>query len=124
MPTIATDNFTTEAFIGPEVTAITYAATPDTALFDGSNDGYDCFDVAALTGNITIPAMTGPVKGRMYHFFFLQDGTGGRTVTWNAQFVFPTSAWSHTSNTLNKRSSATFVYDGYKMVALGGNTWR
>jgi len=45
-------------------------------------------------------------------FVFIQDGTGGRTVTWNAFFK---QTWSDAGNTLGKRSTITFE------LGAGGN---
>lgn len=79
--------------------------------------------VGTLTNNITVnnPAIF-PAKGVRVRFFFLQDGTGGRTVSWGANYIFPT-AWSNTGNTLGKKSSVTFVSDGAVLVAQGANSW-
>jgi hypothetical protein len=59
-----------------------------------------------LTNNATIAAPTNAVRGDHIHLFFLQDGTGGRTITFNAVFkVVPVT----TGNTAAKRSSFQFV---------------
>lgn len=68
----------------------------------------------ALTGNLTIGAPSN-AGGRLV-FSFLQDGTGGRTVTWNAIFIH---SWSDTGNTANRRSSIAFVYDGTNWIQDG-----
>jgi hypothetical protein len=73
-------------------------------------------DVGALTGAITINAPTNPVAGQELIFLLLQDGTGGRAVTWNAAF---THSWSDTGNTANKRASILFVYSGGGWLQVG-----
>lgn len=69
--------------------------------------------VGALTGNLTINAPTNPPAGpgipREVVFELVQDGTGGRTVTWNAVFR---SNYTDTGNTSNKRNVIRFQWDG------------
>jgi hypothetical protein len=79
--------------------------------------------IAALTGAITIanPSRL-PAVGQEVQFHFTQDGTGGRAVSWGSNFVFPT-AWSNSGNTANTGSSITFVSNGTKLHAKGGNAW-
>lgn len=72
------------------------------------------FFVGALTGNITIAAPTNGTIGQRISFFFIQDGTGGRTVTWNSVFV--RNSWSDAGNTANTRSSISFT-------CLDGTNW-
>jgi hypothetical protein len=87
------------------VQEIAYAAaiTPE-------GNGPDIVNVGALTGNIVINAPTNPTKGRVLDFLFIQDGTGGRTVTWDATGAGYRHSWSDTGNTANKRASIRFVY--------------
>lgn len=71
--------------------------------------------VGALTGNITIAAPTNPEVGDKLTFCFVQDGTGNRTITWNAVFVTtPTTVLTATTG----RTKGNFVYTG--TVWLGG----
>lgn len=72
--------------------------------------------VGALTANITINAPTNPIGGQELKFYFLQDATGGRTVTWNAVFIH---SWSDIGNTLNRRASIHFVFDGTSWLQVG-----
>jgi hypothetical protein len=62
-----------------------------------------------LTAARLVGAPIAPGIGQRVVFCFVQDGTGGRAVTWNAVFK---GSWSNTGNTANKRSSIAFVYDG------------
>lgn len=77
-----------------------------------------------LTGALTIAAPTNPWAGAELTFKLTQDTTGGRAVSWNAAFVFQT-AWTNTGNTLNKRSTATFIYDGTSWISQNPsvNVW-
>lgn len=65
-----------------------------------------------LTGNTTIAATTNHHAGTEMTFIFTQDGTGGRTVTWNAQYKVN---WTPVT-TAGKVNSITFVYDGTNWV--------
>lgn len=96
----------------------TYAAsvTPDLA-------STNIVSITPLTGNITVanPAQF-PPDGTLVSFNFVQDGTGGRTVSWGANYIFPT-AWSNTGNTLGKKSKILFISDGLNLIAQGANSW-
>ena len=83
-------------------------------------------EIGALTGNIQVNALGGTtgtiINGMEVTFRFTQDGTGGRTVTWNGNYRFPT-AWSDAGNGANTTSSITLKYDGTNWVAMGANAW-
>ncbi len=55
-------------------------------LTDGANIDWNCNNGAkakvTLGGNRTINAATNAVEGTSYTLWVIQDGTGGRTVTW------------------------------------------
>lgn len=67
----------------------------------------------------TVNAPTNAVTGQRIAVTIIQDGTGGRTVAWNAVFK---QSWSDAGNTLNKRSSIAFVYDGTSWNQDGAQT--
>lgn len=116
---VASGSPTIQNNIEDSAQAPTFAAsyTPDLRLGLEISPG-------ALTGNISIANPSGvmPRKGVRVKVFLVQDGTGGRTVTWGTNYVFPT-AWSDTGNTASTRSSVVFVSDGTKLVAQGANSW-
>jgi hypothetical protein len=62
-----------------------------------------------LTAARVVGAPLNPTAGQRLTYTLIQDGTGGWGVTWNAVFK---QAWVDTGNTLNKRSSISFNYDG------------
>jgi len=64
--------------------------------------------VGALTGNITIKKPSNEHLGCPLRFIFLQDGTGGRTITWNEAF---STTYADTGNTLNKKLIIEFIYN-------------
>jgi hypothetical protein len=95
------------------VLAPAYAAT---VTPDPDGGGETVVNVGALTGNVTIGAVANPMPGQRLFFLFTQDGTGGRTVTWNAAYKH---SWSDTGNTAGLRASITMVYDGTGWVQVG-----
>lgn len=90
---------------------IAYAAaiTPDLAL--GTS-----IVVGTLTGNLTINAPTNVVKGETLDIALAQDGTGGRTITWDA--VFKKAADG--AGTANQKASTSFMFDGTHWIQRGG----
>ncbi len=85
--------------------------------------------MGALTNNLTVNAPSNAHIGCELEFRLLQDGTGGRTVTWNSTYNFA-PAYADTGNTLNKVFRARFRYDGtdWKLVfmsqsATAGTYW-
>lgn len=102
-PTATGDNNFLVAPSFDAINSIAYAATitPDASISQ-------IVSVGTLTNNITVAAPTSPTSGQKLTFLFTQDGTGGRTVTWNATFK---TAWTP-SQIASKISSVTFFYDG------------
>lgn len=108
----------TAKYVEAVAPTITTRYTPDTprlvtvteaALVAGVDASVtDAFKVT-LTAARAVGVPTGLTPGQRVTFTFVQDGTGGRAVTWNAAFKV---SWSDTGNTANKRSSVSFVYDG------------
>jgi hypothetical protein len=78
------------------------------------------FLIGALTGALTIAAPSNAQPGSALEFTFLQDGTGGRVITWNA--VFKKAADG--AGTANQRGSTRFLFDGTNWIQQGGAmTW-
>jgi hypothetical protein len=121
--TIGVDNWSSTVVFGENVQSVPSAV--QTGVLSATLDGatYSGFDIAELSEATEIPAVTDPVKGKVYVFRFLQPHvTGEYNVTWNAQYTF-TTAFSNTGNTIDTATTSTFVYDGAKMVGIGGNAW-
>lgn len=83
---------------------------------------------ATLTGDVVVaapilatnkPALV-PMVGSQLEFLFTQDGTGGRSVTWDAVYLM---SWSDTGNTANKRASARVIFDGTNWVQQSVTPW-
>lgn len=69
-----------------------------------------------LTGNLVVGAPSNP-SGRL-SFIFIQDGTGNRTVTWNAIYKH---TWTDTSNIAGAYSTISFLWDGTNWVQDGAH---
>ena len=106
-----------EVLLNSAVVDIPYAATlvlPPLEFRD------TVFVVAALTGNTIVPAISGSRKGQRVTFLFTQDGTGGRTITWNAVFA----AAANSGSTANHKAACSFVFDGARWVQEAALTFK
>ncbi len=88
--------------VAPPVT-LTDAATIDWDMSTGSN-----FTVT-LGGNRTLAAPTGETAGQTGRLIVVEDGTGARTLTWNAAYKFDGALSMRPDQT----ASATTVYSFY-----------
>jgi hypothetical protein len=82
------------------------------------------WDVAAshnaqvtLGGNRTLAAPTNLIAGQVYTLRVVQDGTGSRTLTWNAVFKWPSGTAPTLSTGAGKRDVFVFVTDGTNLYA-------
>jgi len=64
----------------------------------------------SLTQNITVSAPTNPSDGQEIFITLRQDGTGSRTVAWNAVFCFPAAVTPTTTVTALKADIHRAVY--------------
>jgi hypothetical protein len=68
------------------------ALNPEATLTDGATPSWNALTqpVAKITiaGNRTIGAASGGVAGQFISLLIIQDGTGSRTMTWNAAYEF------------------------------------
>jgi len=108
------------------VTAISGAVvlTEDTLSFDATQD----WDVRAspvakvtLTANVTFDAPSNPTTGQYISIICIQDGTGSRTIAWNAVFEFKDDETPTATTTAAKGDLFTFRYNGAKWLEVGRN---
>ena len=98
--------------------------TEDT-LSDGSTIAWDVIasPVAKVTlaGNRTMaaPSGTGPAAGQFISLLVIQDGTGSRTITWNAVYEFPSDTAPTLTTTANLGDIFSFRYNGSKWLLIG-----
>ena len=110
------------------LTTISGAAlfTEDT-LSDGATVTWDVIasPVAKLTmgGNRTLSAPSGstPAAGQFISLLLIQDGSGSRTITWNATYEFATDTAPTLTTTADKGDLFVFRYNGSKWLEVGRN---
>ena len=94
-------------------TALTFDATQDWALTANQ------VATLTLTANTVFDAPTQMVDGAFYSLIIIQDGTGGRTASWNAVFKWAAA----TAPTLTTAASAKDIFvwrsDGTNMYEVG-----
>lgn len=103
---VADDNYTVEY----DGSAWRSAGSGFQTLTDAATINWDVsLGLAArvtLTDNRTMAAPTNLVEGQTYVLHVIQDGTGNRTLTWNAAFLWP----SGTAPTLTTTASREDVF--------------
>lgn len=87
-----------------------------TTLTDGATINWDLSQnqVAKVTlgGNRTFAAPTNLVEGATYILVLIQDGTGSRTITWNATYKFAGGTAPTLTTTANRADVITFICIG------------
>ena len=80
-------------------------------------------DVCKLTlgGNRTLAAPTNNTTGQFISILVIQDGTGSRTLTWNAVFEFAADTAPTLTTTASKGDVFVFRYNGSKWIEVGRN---
>ena len=80
-------------------------------------------DVCKLTlgGNRTLAAPTNNTTGQFISILVIQDGTGSRTLTWNAVFEFAADTAPTLKTTASKGDVFVFRYNGSKWLEVGRN---
>ncbi len=74
-----------------------------------------------LGGNRTIGAASGGVAGAFISILVIQDGTGSRTVSWNAAYEFAEDTAPTLTTTASKGDLFVFRYNGSKWLEVGRN---
>jgi hypothetical protein len=96
-------------------------------LTDGATITWDVIDspVAKVTlaGNRTLSAPSGttPIAGQFVSLLIIQDGTGERTITWNAAYEFAADTAPTLTATASLGDLFTFRYNGAKWLEVGRN---
>ena len=101
------------------------ALNPEATLSDGSTPAWNALTepVAKITiaGNRTIGAASGGVAGQIISLLIIQDGTGSRTMTWNAAYEFKDDTAPTLTTTASKGDLFVFRYNGSKWLEVGRN---
>jgi len=98
---------------------------PEATLTDGAtiNWAVNAEPVAKVTlgGNRTIAAPTGGATGQFVSLLIIQDGTGSRTLTFNAVYEFANDTAPTLTSAGNKGDLFVFRYNGTKWLEVGRN---
>ena len=101
------------------------SVNPEATLTDASTVTWNSLTspVAKVTlgGNRTIAAASGAVAGTFASLLIIQDGTGSRTVTWNAAYEFAADTAPTLTTTAAKGDLFVFRYNGAKWLEVGRN---
>ena len=121
--TAASKVFTADANNLTKITGGVYLEEA-TLTFDATQD----WDVRAspvakvtLTANVTFDAPSNPTTGQYISIVCIQDGTGSRTIAWNAVFEFTGDEAPTATTTASKGDMFTFRYNGSKWLEVGRN---
>ena len=97
----------------------------ESTLTDGATINWDAStqDVCKVTlgGNRTLAAPTNNTTGQFISILVIQDGTGSRTLTWNAVFEFAADTAPTLTTTANLGDVFVFRYNGSKWLEVGRN---
>ena len=98
----------------------------EATLTDESTISWDAStsDVAKVTlaGNRTLGAASNGTTGQFVSLLIIQDGTGSRTLTWNAVYEFKDDEAPTLTTTAAKGDLFVFRYNGSKYLEVGRNT--
>ena len=101
------------------------ALNPEATLSDGATPAWNALTepVAKITiaGTRTIGAASGGVAGQFISLLIIQDGTGSRTMTWNAAYEFKDDTAPTLTTTASKGDLFVFRYNGSKWLEVGRN---
>ena len=94
-----------------------------TTLTDGATIAWDAsinqVCSVTITDNRTMAAPTNLVDGGFYHLTVIQDGTGSRTLTWNAVFKWPSDTAPTLTTTASEQDEFTFRSNGTNLYQVG-----
>ncbi len=97
----------------------------ESTLTDGSSIDWNAEtqDVAKVTlaGNRTLDAPSNGTTGQFISLLVIQDGTGSRTLTWNAVYEFASDTAPTLTTTASKGDVFVFRYNGSKWLEVGRN---
>ena len=101
------------------------ALNAEIALSDGGSISWNALTqpVAKVTlgGNRTLGAASGGVAGQYISLLVIQDGTGSRTLTWNAAYEFASDTAPTLTTTASLGDLFVFRYNGSKWLEVGRN---
>ena len=112
--------------ISDDIITTAKLAFAESTLTDGSSIDWNAAtqDVCKVTlaGTRTLNAPTNPTTGQFITILIIQDGTGSRTVTFNAIYEFKDDTAPTLTTTASKGDVFVFRYNGSKWLEMGRNT--
>ena len=107
--------------IAPDVKNVTLtdgaSITPDA---DGTTVRV-LFELDTIGGNRNMNAVTNQVKNCEFVFRIVQDGTGSRTLAWNANYLFPAGTDIILSTDADAVDLVHFISDGTNAIFTGAS---
>ena len=101
------------------------AYNPEATLTDGATISWDAqaepVAKVTLAGNRTMAAPTNGATGQFVSLLVIQDGTGTRTLTWNAVYEFASDTPPTLTATGDLGDLFVFRYNGSKWLEVGRN---
>ena len=101
------------------------AVNPEATLTDGATVSWNGLTspVAKVTlgGNRTLAAASGVITGQFLSILFIQDGTGSRTITFNAAYEHTGDVAPVLTTTAAKGDLFVYRYNGAKFLEVGRN---
>ena len=98
---------------------------PEATLTDASTISWNVLTSpvakASFGANRTLGAATGAQAGQFVSLLIIQDGTGSRTVTFNAAYEFKDDTAPTLTTTASKGDLFVFRYNGSKFLEVGRN---
>ena len=108
---------------GAKLAVVGTGYSPTITITDGATLNWDTSlgQVAQVTlgGNRTFAAPTNLVNGGFYSLLIIQDGTGSRTISWNAVFDFTGGTAPTLSTAAGSKDLITWRSDGTNMLEVG-----
>lgn len=108
---------------GAKLAVVGTGYSPAITLTDGATLNWDTSlgQVAQVTlgGNRTFAAPTNLVNGGFYSLLIIQDGTGSRTISWNAVFDFAGGTAPTLSTAAGSKDLITWRSDGTNLLEVG-----
>ncbi len=80
---------------------------------------YNTHAQVTIGGNRSLANPTNAVAGGVYRLIVRQDGTGGHTLAFGADYAFAGGSAPSVSGSANAVDVLSFVYDGAKMLCVG-----
>jgi len=110
---------------GAHMSLAAAAVNPEATLTDASTISWNVLTspVAKVTlgANRTLGAGSGAITGQFVSLLIIQDGTGSRTVSFNAVYEFKEDTAPTLTTTANKGDLFVFRYNGSKFLEVGRN---